>query len=191
MACAGVALYGPFWLFAGLLILIEDGWPILFLQERVGQHRVPFAVIKLRTMRGAKTTRLGRWLRATGLDETTQFLNVLAGDMRMVGPRPLTARDVERLGWRDARFDARFDIAPGITGLAQLFGGLSARHSLKLDELYRRRRSPDLDVALIILSALANLLGKRRLHALWRGVRRRRRRLERYLPEALSSKWRR
>jgi hypothetical protein len=123
--------------------------------------------------------------RTTGLDETAQFLNVLVGAMSMVGPRPLTEHDVRRLGWSDARFDARFAVPPGITGLAQLLGGVSARHSLRLDQLYASCRSPGLDLLLIGLSAVANLIGKRRLETAWRGARRARRQLRRRL-SALS-----
>src|SRR5688572_1954448 len=89
-ASLGLAVYAPFYPVAALLILLTDGRPVLFVQTRVGRNRAPFRVFKLRTMRDGKVTPVGGWLRATGLDETTQFVNVLVGDMRMVGPRPLT-----------------------------------------------------------------------------------------------------
>ena len=120
---------------------------------------------------GREVARVGRWLRRTGLDETAQFFNVLRGDMRVVGPRPLTASDVARLGWEDARFDGRWTAQPGITGLAQVFGGRSAHHSRRLDELYARRRSPRFDLWLIAVSFAMNLFGKGRVRAALRFAR--------------------
>lgn len=162
-ALAGLAVFAPFFALAALLIRFEDGGPVLFRQQRLGRNRRPFAVLKFRTMRGERVTRLGRRLRATGLDETTQFLNVLRGEMRMVGPRPLTVDDVERLGWAGDRQAFRFRVPPGITGLAQLLGGRSARHSLHLDALYNRRCSLWLDIEIILLSFAVNILGKARV----------------------------
>ena len=168
-------VFGPFFLVAATLIRLEDGGPVFFRQERLGRGRQSFAILKFRTMLdGKEITRAGRWLRRTGLDETAQFFNVLRGDMRVVGPRPLTAADVARLGWEDARFDGRWAAPPGITGLAQVFGGRSARHSRRLDELYARRRSPALDAWLVGVSFAMNLGGKGRVRALLRRARRRR-----------------
>lgn len=162
-ALAGLAVFTPFFALATVLIRMEDGGPVLFRQQRLGRDRRPFVVLKFRTMRDEHVTRLGRWLRATGLDETTQFLNVLRGEMRMVGPRPLTIDDVERLGWADDGQAFRFRVPPGITGLAQLLGGRSARHSLHLDALYARRGSLWLDIEIILLSFAVNILGKARV----------------------------
>src|SRR5262249_23749774 len=124
-----------------------------------------FRIVKLRTMRAGRVTRVGRWLRATGLDETTQFIHVLRGEMSVVGPRPLTREDIERLGWSGLRHDARFAVRPGITGLAQVDGGRSARRSRALDALYARRRSIAMDLRLIAISAAMNALGKTRVRA--------------------------
>ena len=104
-------------------ILLEDGRPILFRQERVGRARRPFHVLKFRSMRGDRVTRVGKLLRATGLDELPQFLNILRGEMSAVGPRPLTASDIRRLGWDAPRYDFRpllraggigWDYGPGL-----------------------------------------------------------------------------
>src|SRR5687768_1042079 len=83
-ALIGCQAFAPFFLVTSVLIRLEDGGPVLYRQERIGRGRRPFPILKLRTMRGAEVTRIGRWLRATGLDETAQFLNVLRGDMSMV-----------------------------------------------------------------------------------------------------------
>lgn len=175
-ALLGCHVFAPFFVVASAWIKLEDGGPVLFKQERVGKGRRPFAILKFRTMRGSEITRVGKWLRATGLDETAQFLNVLLGDMSMVGPRPLTARDVERLGWTERAHDARWDVKPGITGLAQLFGGKAARGTLKLDKLYAARRSPWLDTQLIAASFVVNIAGKRRTKGWLRSLRALRRR---------------
>lgn len=175
-ALLGCHVFAPFFVVAAALIKLEDGGPVLFQQERVGKGRRPFAILKFRTMRGGDVTRVGRWLRATGLDETAQFLNVLLGDMSMVGPRPLTKRDVDRLGWTQKEHDARWDVNPGITGLAQLFGGRAARASLRFDKLYAAKRSAWLDTQLIAASFVVNVAGKRRTRGWLRSLRALRRR---------------
>lgn len=161
LSAFALGLFIPVQVAASIAIRSEDGGPALFRQERIGRARRPFRVFKLRTMREERVTRMGRWLRGTGLDETMQFWNVLRGDMSIVGPRPLTQRDLERLGfWKD---DARFVVRPGITGLAQIYGGKSARHSRALDALYARRASLALDLRLIAISFAMNLGGKVRI----------------------------
>src|SRR5690606_30302785 len=129
IACAGAGLVlaSPLLLVIAGLILVDDGGPVLFTQTRVGADRTPFRIYKFRTMRDGKTTRVGRWLRATGLDELPQLVNMLLGDMSLIGPRPLTFEDVARLGWDDGRHDVRFSVRPGVIGLAQLYEGLGQR----------------------------------------------------------------
>ena len=97
-------------------------------------------------MRDGRVTRVGRVLRATGLDELPQFINILRGEMSAVGPRPLTAADIARLGWTAPRFDFRWRVPPGLTGLAQVTGARSGRLSLHLDRGYIARQSLLLDL---------------------------------------------
>lgn len=170
-ATAGLALFAVPVTAIGVAIRAEDGGPVLFRQERVGRARRPFTIHKVRTMRAGEVTRVGAWLRATGLDETAQFLDVLRGDMRMVGPRPLTAEDVRRFGYDAPGADERFAVHPGITGLAQVAGGRTVRESRRYDALYARRSSLGLDVTLISLSFLMNLVGKKRARLAWRRSR--------------------
>jgi lipopolysaccharide/colanic/teichoic acid biosynthesis glycosyltransferase len=165
LAVAGTAclLFAP--LAAGVTVAawLEDRGPPIFRQARVGRGRQPFTLLKFRSMRNEEVTRLGEWLRRTGIDELPQFINVCRGEMSVVGPRPLTAQDVKRLGWEGGAHDWRFTVRPGITGLAQLLAGRGARASERLDQLYLRRQSLTLDLQLIALSFAVNVLGKRRV----------------------------
>src|ERR1041384_3290289 len=98
-ALAAIPIFGPIFFLAAAAIWIDDRGPIFFVQWRIGRRGVPFRVYKFRTMRGGEGTRAGRWLRAAGLDELPQYLNIVRGEMSVVGPRPLTQDDVDRLGW--------------------------------------------------------------------------------------------
>jgi lipopolysaccharide/colanic/teichoic acid biosynthesis glycosyltransferase len=161
IAAAGAcAAFAPVAVCIAAAIWLEDRGPPFYRQLRVGQERRPFTVLKFRSMRGTEVTRVGHWLRRTGLDELPQFLNVWRGEMSVVGPRPLTEPDITRLGWNDARLDWRFEVRPGITGLSQLLAGRGARATRRLDRLYLRRQSLSLDLQLIAASFTVNILGK-------------------------------
>jgi lipopolysaccharide/colanic/teichoic acid biosynthesis glycosyltransferase len=151
-----------FVLIAGVILLI-DGRPVLFLQQRVGRARKAFCIYKFRTMRAQKVTCVGQFLRATGLDETAQWFNVWRGEMSWIGPRPLTRGDLERLGWDKVTHDPRFSIAPGMTGLAQLYGGIGANWTRGMDRIYRRKQCLRLDLWIALISLAITLLGKRRV----------------------------
>jgi lipopolysaccharide/colanic/teichoic acid biosynthesis glycosyltransferase len=141
----------------------EDRRPVLFRQERIGLDRRPFTILKFRSMRDGRVTKVGRVLRTTGLDELPQLINILRGDMSAVGPRPLNADDVRRLGWMTPEFDFRWRVRPGLTGLTQLVGARSAASALDLDRVYLERRSLLLDWQLIALSFAVNAFGKVRV----------------------------
>lgn len=157
------ALFMPLAATIAFAIWLEDGGPPLFVQTRVGRARRPFEILKFRSMRDDRVTQIGRWLRRTGLDELPQFINVLRGDMSVVGPRPLTRDDLERLGWCAAELDWRFDCKPGITGPSQLFAGQGAVASRELDQQYLADQSLLNDARLVALSFAVNLAGKRRI----------------------------
>jgi lipopolysaccharide/colanic/teichoic acid biosynthesis glycosyltransferase len=161
VAGTACAAFAP--LVAGIAVAtwLEDSGSPLFAQSRVGRERHPFTILKLRSMREQRVTRVGRWLRRTGIDELPQFVNVLRGEMSVVGPRPLTQQDVDRLGWHDAPHDWRFATNPGITGLSQLLAGPTSRSTRRLDRLYLQRQSLLLDLRMIALSFAVNLAGKR------------------------------
>jgi lipopolysaccharide/colanic/teichoic acid biosynthesis glycosyltransferase len=164
-ALAGLAVFAPVMLLIGLAVLLDDGRPILFPQERLGYRRRRFRILKFRSMRDGRVTRVGRLLRASGLDELPQFFNILAGQMSAVGPRPLTADDVARLGWEDQAFDFRWSCRPGLTGLAQLLGGRADAEALQFDRVHANGWNPLLDCELIAWSFVVNAFGKPKVRA--------------------------
>ena len=165
-AAGGLLFFLPVMTLVALAILLDDGFPLLFRQERLGSARRPFTILKFRSMRQGQVTRVGRVLRSTGLDELPQFINVLRGEMSAVGPRPLTAADTARLSWSEPRFDFRWRVPPGLTGLAQVTEARSGRLSLGLDRRYVARQSLALDLRLVAVSFAINALGKKRVRQL-------------------------
>lgn len=170
LAASACVVFAPVVGVIGVAIWLEDLGSPFFTQPRVGAARRIFRILKFRTMRDGRVTRVGHWLRRTGLDELPQFVNVYRGEMSIVGPRPLTAEDVERLNWSLEQHNWRFTMKPGITGIAQLAGGRSARHSARLDRLYLRRQNALLDIRIIVLSFIINITGKATVRAWMRRV---------------------
>ncbi len=161
-AVAGLVAFAPLMLVVAAAILLDDGRPVLFRQPRVGQRRRPFLIVKFRTMRDGRVTRVGAALRTTGLDELPQFVNMFRGDMSAVGPRPLTPDDVARLGWNDPAFDFRWGCRPGLTGMAQLLGART-HAALQFDRLHASEWNLLLDCWVIAWSFAVNALGKQRV----------------------------
>ena len=162
-ATAGLLVFGPIMAMIAAAIVVDDGRPVFFGQERLGYRRRPFRIVKFRSLRAGQVTRVGRVVRATGLDEVPQFINILRGDMSAVGPRPLTREDVERLGWNGSDFDFRWACRPGLTGLAQLVGARADDDALPLDRIHATRWSVALDCQLIAWSFAVNAFGKARV----------------------------
>jgi lipopolysaccharide/colanic/teichoic acid biosynthesis glycosyltransferase len=164
-AAGGLLFFGPIMAATALAIVLDDGRPVFFRQARLGRCGRPFVILKFRSMRDGRITRVGRALRATGLDELPQFLNILRGDVSAVGPRPVTEEDARRFGWTGPSAAGRWRLMPGLTGLAQLAGS-SPRQSLCLDRYYARRRTLWLDCRIVAMSFLVNAVGKSRARRL-------------------------
>jgi lipopolysaccharide/colanic/teichoic acid biosynthesis glycosyltransferase len=135
-------------------IRLTMGSPVLFRQVRPGLGGEPFTILKFRTMRDGdepdaeRITRLGRFLRETSLDELPELLNVLRGDMSLVGPRPLLVAYLDRYTPEQAR---RHEVRPGLTGLAQVSGrnATTWEQRFALDVEYVDTRSLALDLRII------------------------------------------
>lgn len=150
----------PVLLATAWLVRRRLGSPVLFTQVRQGQHGAPFTIYKFRTMRDAvdahgrqlpdeeRLTSLGRWLRSTSVDELPELVNVLRGEMSLVGPRPLIMDYVARYTPEQAR---RMDVLPGLTGLAQVSGrnALTWEDRFALDVEYVDRWSLWLDLQIL------------------------------------------
>jgi lipopolysaccharide/colanic/teichoic acid biosynthesis glycosyltransferase len=151
-----------------LAVWLADGRPVFFTQPRVGKRRRPFRIFKLRTMTTEaevaqrRPTRLGAWLRAHALDELPQLLNVLVGDMALVGPRPLEPKDVERLTAQLPVFAERFAVKPGLGGPAQVAQCIGLDATAELEAEYARHASVAFDVRILLQSAWICVVGKRR-----------------------------
>jgi sugar transferase EpsL len=153
----------PALLILALLVRFKVGSPVIFRQERPGLRGIPFRLIKFRTMtdcRGTdgnilpdaeRLTTFGKWLRASSLDELPELLNVLKGEMSLVGPRPLL---IQYLPLYTRRQALRHEAKPGITGWAQINGRntISWEEKLELDVWYIENQSLWLDLKIIVLT---------------------------------------
>ena len=162
-------ILSPFIIVICILVLIYHGKPILFRQVRPGYGGKPFTIFKFRTMLdrrddmglllpdAARLTRLGKFLRATSLDELPEFLNVLRGDMSLVGPRPLLMQYLDRYTPEQAR---RHEVLPGITGWAQVNGRntLTWEDKFRFDVWYVDHWSFCLDIKILFLTLWKTLL---------------------------------
>lgn len=162
-----VVLAAPFWLpllaVVAIVVGIKLGLPVFFTQTRPGLNGKPFLLLKFRSMTDARDAygallsdaeRLppfGRLLRSTSLDELPELLNVLKGDMSIVGPRPLLMDYLPLYSSEQAR---RHEVRPGITGWAQVNGrnALSWEDKFKLDVWYVDNRTIWLDIKIILLT---------------------------------------
>lgn len=143
-----------------MMIKLKEKHPVIFKQQRIGLNKKPFDILKFQTMVDDIPTNTGRFLRKTGLDEIPQFINVLKGDMSIIGPRAQTADDIKRLKWDDSYHIMRWSIRPGISGLAQLYGGQNKKTSWFWDKKYVQHSNLLTDFIIIVLSFAMNILGK-------------------------------
>lgn len=158
-----LAVLSPLLALTAVAVRIGLGNPVFFRQVRPGMHGRPFTMLKFRTMRDAadesgrvlpdaeRLTKLGRWLRATSLDELPELINVLRGEMSLVGPRPLLMEYLPLYSERQAR---RHEVRPGITGWAQVNGRntLSWDERFELDVWYVEHRSLALDLRILAMT---------------------------------------
>lgn len=173
-AAGGLALTAPLLAVVGVLIRRESPGPAVFRQDRVGLDGRPFRVLKLRTMTvgipdlpgasradldAARITRTGRLLRRTGIDELPQLVNVLRGEMSLIGPRPDLPHHVERY---DERQRGRLAMRPGLTGWAQVHGrnAITWEERIELDLEYIERWSLRLDSRIIASTFRVLLTGR-------------------------------
>jgi lipopolysaccharide/colanic/teichoic acid biosynthesis glycosyltransferase len=155
----------PLLLIVSVQLLIIDGWPVFFIQKRIGLNGTVFNIYKFRTLsrNSANNSTVTvsddkrilpgcNWLRRFKVDELPQLLNVLAGDMSLVGPRPTTPNDVERMSKSETR---RHLVRPGITGLAQINGDTSIQWPKRIDYdlQYLVKKSFTFDIWILIQTA--------------------------------------
>jgi len=185
IALSSIGLIGSSWLFTlfSIMIIIEDGFPVLIRQGRIGKGGRIFKSIKFRSMikdalkekvsvqaneNDARITRSGRFLRKGAMDELPQLINILNGDMSFVGPRALLPLEIEInstprvLHVSDLPgYEERVKVRPGLTGIAQIYAprDLKRRHKFKYDILYTRKLSLWTDLKLIFLSFIISSHG--------------------------------
>jgi lipopolysaccharide/colanic/teichoic acid biosynthesis glycosyltransferase len=176
VAALGLLATAPLQALAAFGIVLEDGPPVLFTQERAGQHGRRFVVRKLRSMRrepdpaeeitevaldDPRVTRVGRWVRRLKLDELPQLVNVLRGEMSLVGPRPTIPEQVDAY---DEFERLRLSVPPGLTGWAQVNGNvqLSWQERIALDVWYIRHWSLALDLKILAKTLVVVATGEKR-----------------------------
>jgi len=161
-------LLAPVMLIVAVAVALRLGRPVLFRQTRAGLHGQPFVLYKFRTMRDARDaadqplpddarlTPLGHRLRATSLDELPELVNVLRGEMSLVGPRPLLLHYLDRYTPEQAR---RHEVCPGLTGWAQVRGrnALTWEDRFALDVWYVDHRTLALDLRILLLTVASVL----------------------------------
>jgi len=184
LASLGLLLSSPLWAVLAALVKLEDGGPVFYSQERVGQGGRVFRAWKFRSMvtdaekyvgarqaahNDPRITRIGRIMRASAMDELPQLWSIFIGDMSFVGPRALRPGEIEVLGtgvlepleavpgYRD-----RCRVRPGLTGIAQIYAArdIPRRNKFRYDRLYIARQSLSLDVRLIALSFWITFRGR-------------------------------
>ncbi len=168
LASAGLVAAAPVMGAVAVAVATKLGRPVLFRQQRAGHRGEPFSILKFRTMTDARDsdgallpddqrlTAFGKWLRSTSLDELPELLNVLRGEMSLVGPRPLHMRYLSRYNPRQSR---RHEVLPGITGLAQVRGrnALGWPERLEMDVVYVETRDFVLDLRILLETILVTL----------------------------------
>ena len=161
LAFIGMIVLSPIFLLLIIAIKLDSKGPILFKQKRIGIHKTHFNILKFRTMKidtpkdtpthllenpDQYITRVGNFLRKTSLDELPQIINILKGEMSIIGPRPALWNQFDLIDERD-KYGAN-DVYPGLTGLAQISGRdeISIELKSKIDGEYVKNMSPSMDI---------------------------------------------
>lgn len=176
LSVVGVIIGIPIIIIFGCLIKLEDKGPIFYTQERLGKNGTIFNIYKLRSMRidaeknGAtwaqkndcRITNVGKFIRKTRIDEIPQLINILKGDMSIVGPRPERAIFTYEFNKEIPGFINRLMVKPGLTGWAQVNGGyeMSPREKFKADMYYIENKGILIDLSIIIKTVRVVLTGE-------------------------------
>jgi len=173
----GLIVSSPLWLVFSVGIKLQDGGPVFYTQNRVGKNGKIFKVYKFRSMisdaekhtgpvlateNDPRVTKVGKILRAIGMDELPQLWNIFKGDMSFVGPRAERPELVEKFAEKVANYRNRFTVKPGLTGVAQVYGRYDSPPNKKLhyDLFYIKNQSFLLDLKLIFISFWITFRGK-------------------------------
>lgn len=174
LSIAGIILCLPFWLGIMILLRLESPGPVIYRQRRQGRHGKPFHLLKLRTMvnnaesttgpvwavsQDSRITRIGGLLRRTHFDETLQFINVLLGDMSLIGPRPEREEIALTIESAIPDYRKRLEVKPGITGLSQVLQRYDTcvrdvQRKVRYDILYIQKMCVYLDLKILYLTCL-------------------------------------
>lgn len=176
-----IILFSPLFLICCICILLDDGTPIIFKQERIGRFGKTFFILKFRTMRtdsedsgpqlfdadnGPHLTNIGRFFRAHHLDELPQLWNVLRGDMSLIGYRPERKFFIDQIMEHDPRYSLLYRIQPGVTSYATLYNGYTDTMEkmlkrLELDLYYLENHSFWMDAKILWLTFCNIIRGKK------------------------------
>ncbi len=177
-----LALFSPAWLLVSLMIKFDSRGPVIYRQRRIGLHGKPFTLYKFRSMihnaekmtgpvwakrNDRRITRVGRLIRKLGIDEIPNLVNVLRGDMSLIGPRPERPYFVNQFRHRIHYYTQRLDVRPGITGLAQIYHKYDetiedVRKKLEFDLYYISNYSAFMDLKIALMTLYIITMGKGR-----------------------------
>lgn len=172
----GLVLLSPIILFFSVLVYIESPGKVIFKQKRIGKNGSVFTLYKIRSMRldaerngeqwtqekDTRILKIGTFIRRTKIDELPQLINVIKGEMTLVGPRPETPTLTFKFNDKYPGFVNRLSVTPGLTGLAQISGGydLSPHEKLKKDLEYIGNQSLIMDIWIVLNTFLVVITGK-------------------------------
>ena len=180
VAAVCIVLFFPLFAICYMAVVLEDGRPAIFRQERIGLHGKPFIIYKLRSMKmdaeangyelsnseyDSRLTRVGRFLRSHHLDELPQLWNVLKGDMSFIGPRPERQYFIDQIMQHDPRYQLLYALRPCVTSYATLYNGYTDTmdkmlRRLELDLQYLDRWSLWLDMTILWKTFTSIVFGK-------------------------------